>query len=91
MTIAWGKKPDSEPPLSEPLPPSVTGPSGAVYGNCDTVAGVDKHIQLQMFKLGTNRTFPKRITAIWQDIDALLERRQLLSMETWLMPSDLPL
>ena len=29
--------------------------------------------------------------ATWQDIDELLERRRLLTLESWLSPSDLPL
>jgi len=94
MTISWPSKPQPVPepdPVPAPLPVSVTGPSGTVFGLCDSVAGVDKHIQLLMFKLQVHRAFPKRVADIWQDLDQLLDRRRVLELETWLLPSDLPL
>jgi len=95
MTISWPSKPQPVPepdPVPAPLPVSVTGPSGTVFGLCDSVAGVDRHIRTLTFKLKVHhQKFPGRASSIWQDLDALLDRRHLLELEAWLLPSDLPL
>jgi hypothetical protein len=90
MTFAWPTKPTPE-PTPEALPPTVVGPGGARYLDCATVAGVDRHIEMLRKQLVAHAKFPRRVSEHWQDVDALLERRHLLQLETWLTVADLPL
>jgi hypothetical protein len=69
----------------------VVGPRGTRYLDCGTVARVDRHIKMLKAQLTAHKKYPGRITSHWQDLDALLERRFQLQLETWLSPSDLPL
>jgi len=79
------------PPAQPALNPTVVGPGGTRYLDCGTVAGVDRHIRFLQGQIAAHVAWPKRVEAHWQDIDELLERRRILTMESWLSPSDLPL